>query len=71
MNTGSETQIEAYGAGQLSRCPPCFFIASKSVHYSRNFLCPTHHRCPTYNKLNTVSVRKELSQPDAGVKDSL
>lgn len=30
-----------------------------------------HHRCPTYNKLNTVSVRKELSQPDAGVKDSL
>lgn len=34
MNTGSETQIEAYGAGQLSRCPPFFFIASKSVHYS-------------------------------------
>lgn len=34
MNTGSETQIEAYGAGQLSRCPPCFFIASKSVHCS-------------------------------------
>lgn len=34
MNTGSETQIEAYGAGQLSRCLPCFFIAIKSVHYS-------------------------------------
>lgn len=34
MNTGSETQVEEYGAGQLSRCPLCFFIAIKSVHYS-------------------------------------